>query len=100
MSTDYRALALHLRKCVHDAEGNWAHINIDALLDAAEYLERFAALSQPEPVGPTDDQAEDLADALNFMDGYAEHEDGFYVCASNLGPFARAVLARYGRSHG
>jgi hypothetical protein len=24
---------------VHDAEGNWAHINIDALLDAAEYLE-------------------------------------------------------------
>lgn len=56
-----------------------------------------AALAQPEPVGVTDDQAEDLADALNFMDGYAEHEDGFYVCASNLGPFARAVLTRWGR---
>jgi len=55
------------------------------------------APDQPEPVGPTDDQAEDLADALNFMDGYAEHEDGFYVCASNLGPFARAILARWCR---
>jgi hypothetical protein len=57
----------------------------------------YLAPAQPEPVGPTDDQAEDLADALNFMDGYAEHEDGFYVCASNLGPFARAVLTRWGR---
>lgn len=46
---NYRALAQHIRECVDGAEGNWARINIDALLDAAEYLERFAALAQPEP---------------------------------------------------
>ena len=64
---------------------------------ADDVLAELPALAQPEPVGVTDYQAEDLADALGFMDGYAEHEDGFYVCASNLGPLARAVLARWGR---
>ena len=56
-----------------------------------------AALGQSKPQGPTNDQAEDLADTLNLMDGYAEHEDGFFVRASNLGSFARAVLAHFGR---
>jgi hypothetical protein len=56
MTTNYQALALHLRECVDGADGNWARVNIDALLDVAENLERFAALAQPEAVGPTDEQ--------------------------------------------
>ena len=95
MTIDYRALCKELVDELEDwiAYGDEADIaDAHLLVDRAR-----TALAQPEPVGPTDDQAEDLADALNFMDGYAEHEDGFYVCASNLGPFARAVLARWGR---
>lgn len=38
-------LALYLREQVDEADGNWAHINIDVLLDAAEYLELFAAMT-------------------------------------------------------
>ena len=50
---DISKLSLHLRDCVQKADGNWAYVNIDVLLDAAEYLERF---SQPEPEGPTDEE--------------------------------------------
>lgn len=53
MTTDYQSLALHLRQCVTEAHGNWANVNIDVLLDAAEYIERLAALADPETVGPT-----------------------------------------------
>jgi len=92
---DFRALCAELADEL-DAETGYTR-NDGTRITHPTVAEARAALAQPEPVGPTDDQAEDLADALNFMDGYAEHEDGFYVCASNLGPFARAVLARWGR---
>ena len=39
---DIERLSLHLRDCVQKADSNWAYVNIDVLLDAAEYLERFA----------------------------------------------------------
>lgn len=35
--------ANHLREAVHDADGNWARINIDVLLDIAEFLEGLPA---------------------------------------------------------
>lgn len=50
---DMAKLSLHLRDCVQKADGNWAYVNIDVLLDAAEYLERFA---QPEPEVPTEEE--------------------------------------------
>lgn len=38
-------LALYLREQVNETNGNWVNVNIDVLLDAAEYLELFAALT-------------------------------------------------------
>ena len=105
---DMAKLSLHLRDCVQEADGNWANVNIDVLLDAAEYLERFA---QPEPEGPTDEEIEQFADELRliknparvrvvcddagFVKGHAYDECGFRI-HDEVG-FARAVLARWGR---
>jgi hypothetical protein len=41
---DIAKLALYLRQSVSEADANWAYVNIDVLLDAAEYLESFAFL--------------------------------------------------------
>lgn len=42
---DATKLALYLREQVNEADGNWVNVNIDVLLEAAEYLELFAALT-------------------------------------------------------
>jgi hypothetical protein len=96
MTTDFRALCAELLSQALELIDTGPRDDATIIRHQELFDRARTALAQPEPVGPTDDQAEDLADALNFMDGYAEHEDGFYVCASNLGPFARAVLARWG----
>jgi hypothetical protein len=44
-----------------------------------------------------DEQAENLAYELEIIGGCAEDEGGLYVCVSDLGLLARAVLARWGR---
>jgi len=80
-------LSLHLRDCVQKAGGNWAYVNIDVLLDAAEYLERFA---QPEPEEPTDEELQALLYyEFTTSTGHGERSDPI--------AFARAVLARWGR---
>jgi hypothetical protein len=97
---DMAKLSLHLRDCVQKAGGNWAYVNIDVLLDAAEYLERFA---QPEPEGPTElIRALELAEAALADIGDAEREPGDDLAwaearaAQDL-PRIRAVLARWGK---
>jgi hypothetical protein len=63
----------------------------DALMTAR------ALLSQLELTMPSNEQVEKLAGELEIIGGYIEDEGGFYVCVSDLGFFARAVLARWGR---
>ena len=119
---DIEKLSLHLRDCVQKADSNWAYVNIDVLLDAAEYLERFA---QPGPeatiteprgcptpgicscptapyVPPELIRALELAEAALADIGDAEREPGDDLAwaenraAQDL-PRIRAVLARWGK---
>ena len=95
---DIERLSLHLRDCVQKADSNWAYVNIDVLLDAAEYLERFA---QPEPEGPTDEEilaAQDQAVA-SFPPIHPEAEPLSAVEYARELEIrkARASLARWGK---
>jgi hypothetical protein len=75
--TDFRALCAELLQELEDADG-WAYQ--EALKDQAR-----AALAQPEPVGPTDEELYD----------YWISTSPEFGCADPVG-FARAVLARWG----
>jgi len=106
---DMAKLSLHLRDCVQKAGGNWAYVNIDVLLDAAEYLERFA---QPEPESPTDEEImrlmpqqmhEDLAAAARALAEQASTISPYatgimrIILNRHAVDLARAVLARWGK---
>jgi len=56
-----------------------------------------AALTQPEPEGPTDEEIERFADKAGFVEGHAYDECGFRI-HDEVG-FARALLARWGRAY-
>ncbi len=56
-----------------------------------------AALAQPEPQGPTDEEARELANDLGITRGYFDHECGLHISCADLAPFAESVLARWGR---
>jgi hypothetical protein len=56
-----------------------------------------AALAQPEPQGPTDEEARELANDLGITRGYFDHECGLHISCADLVPFAEAVLTRWGR---
>jgi hypothetical protein len=53
-----------------------------------------AALAQPEPVAPTDEQTFELADDLGIIRG---HGGDLHVSLLDLTPFAESVLTRYAR---
>jgi hypothetical protein len=76
--TDFRALCAELLQELEDADG-WAYQ--EALKDQAR-----AALAQPEPVGPTDEELWELYDEMGGVP-----EDSAW-CLN----YARAVLARWG----
>jgi hypothetical protein len=92
MSTDYRALCSELTTTL---ENTWEIRPkvIQELLDRAR-----AALAQPEPVAPTDEELEQLLfddhrSAIEFScDTKAEGD----IVIDNHIDFARAVLARWG----
>jgi hypothetical protein len=78
--TDYRALCEQLMEF---AEGK--------RYDGCAVIQRArAALAQPEPVAPTDEELEKLADDYMAMDGATG-----VMCLGHL-DFARAALARWG----
>jgi hypothetical protein len=54
-------------------------------------------LAQPEPEGPTDEEARELANDLGITRGYFDHECGLHVSCADLAPFAHAALTRYAR---
>jgi len=91
MTTGFRALCAELfenlerYQCWYIEDNGYGIDELEALLDRAD-----AALSQPEPQGPTDEEAVAL---------YSEVM-AFYECQTlgdMAGHFARAVLARYAR---
>lgn len=77
------------------------------LADAFERIERLesqtasrAALAEPEPEGPTDEEVDVWADDNNFVKGHGDHPCGFWVNDDDLGKIVRAALARWGNRQG
>jgi len=88
--TDFRALCAELHAAVQLYTGqNPAAANIPANELVARLMDAMAntaaALAQPEPQGPTDEELMALAVAV-FEDPFSTDKD-----------YARAVLARWGR---
>ena len=88
--TDFRALCAELfenlerYQCWYIEDNGYGIDELEALLDRAD-----AALSQPEPQGPTD---KDLLETAAQAVGY-EHAPTDETCVA----LSRAVLARWGR---
>ncbi len=77
--TDFRALCAELADWIHEETRTSSGIS-DPLVARAR-----AALAQPEPQGPTDEELDELAE--EYLDWNADGIRGY----------ARAVLARWGR---
>jgi hypothetical protein len=89
--TDFRALCAELV----DIATAHCHPDDDAVGYCAAVLTRArAALSEPEPVGPTDEEIYKLALDGDFL---IDVGDGFSCMVQDEVEFARAVLARWGR---
>jgi hypothetical protein len=98
--TDFRTLCSEL----HDAlEKRCETLEEDRLLDRSAAALR-AALSQPEPVAPTDEEiAQFIAEWWGNMHGFAPHGDKTvytvfeFVAREHFADFTRDVLARWGQ---
>jgi hypothetical protein len=96
---DYRALCAEL----HDAlEKRCETLEEDRLLDRSAAALR-AALAQPEPVAPTDEEiAQFVAEWWGNMHGFAPHGDKTvytvfeFVAREHFADFTRDALARWG----
>ena len=93
MTNPYRALCAELVDELEDwiAYGDALAIE-DNLVDRAR-----AALAQPEPEGPTDEEVDAWADQQGFIRGHGDHPCGFWIDDGDAGTLARAALARWGR---
>jgi hypothetical protein len=83
--TDWRALCAELVEAL-EYEG---HMPIDGTWEGTLVKTARAALAQPKPQGPTDEELIDMAEFYI--------EDNGLLGLHNAGEFARAVLARWGR---
>lgn len=83
--TDFRALCAELLAATDEYTGMNPYMRLDTAMKAAR-----AALAQPEPQGPTDEEAVAL-----YSEVMAVHE--CQTLGDMAGHFARAVLARWGR---
>lgn len=97
--TDYKALCAELLAAADEYAGMNPYMRLDNAMKAAR-----AALAEPEPVGPTQDEIMSLAYEYFTFRGNS-HRDSFFAtsieakkdpCAS-LDDFARAVLDRWGQ---
>jgi hypothetical protein len=89
--TDFRALCAELADSLEDwlSSNSIGGISLDDGTDAELIFRARAALAQPEPQGPTDDELFELAEQYT--------EDNGLLGLHNAPDFARAVLARWGR---
>jgi len=97
MTTDYRALLLELVEAWESYSYADAGDATDRMSEAVK--EARAALAQPEPVGVTDEEAQELFNAIR-VEILGTHFDKDVVLGYEPvrpGVFARAVLARWGR---
>jgi hypothetical protein len=91
MTNPYRAMCSDLIDAL-DAGIPAGRIRMSPLADRARAL-----LAQPVAEGPSDEEARELADDLGITRGFFDHECGLHISCADLEPFARAVLARWGR---
>jgi hypothetical protein len=92
--TDFRALCAEL---VEDLELWVAFGEVEPTEESHALIDRArAALAQPEPQGPTDEEARELANDLGITRGYFDHECGLHISCADLAPFAESVLTRWG----
>jgi hypothetical protein len=99
--TDFRALCAELITALHDAAddvegwGNYASSYFQEKHDLAGNIAKIhaqadqarAALAQPEPQGPTDEE----------LDAVWDEEAGYFALYAEAERFGRAVLERWGR---
>jgi hypothetical protein len=90
---DLIARLAHALRVQLDGVGLYSELLAEAA--ARALLAEAQPVSPPEPVEPTDDMVEDLADVLGLLRGHAE--TGFDVRDSDLGPLVRAAIQRWGR---
>ena len=95
MTIDYRALCDELKDayawCLEECMRVPAEE--DTLIQRAR-----AALAQPEPEVPTDEEVDVWADKNGFVQGHGDHPCGFWVKDDDLGKIVRAALAHWGES--
>jgi hypothetical protein len=87
--TNFRALCAELLQPLDEYDSANPYHEHRALITRAR-----AALAQPEPVAPTDEEICELADDLGIIRG---HGGDLHVSLLDLTPFAESVLTRYAR---
>jgi hypothetical protein len=106
MTTDYRALCAELVDAIGSLVGGvkCGHYQQQDMWKCREIFDRArAALTQPEPEGPTDEEiAQFVAEWWENMHGFAPHGDKTvytvfeFVAREHFADFTRDVLARWG----
>ena len=102
MTTDFRALCAELADELHDfqwavqeAGVGWACPDTESLIDRAR-----AALAEPEPQGPTDEELKQMFHANDTLSKHCEAGTDWsepLMMKYEFPAVARAVLARWGR---
>lgn len=95
MTADWKALCAELADEL-DAETGYTRSDGKRITHSTVARAR-AALAQPEPQGPTDEEARELANDLGITRGYFDHECGLHISCADLAPFAESVLTRWHR---
>jgi hypothetical protein len=94
MSTDFRAELQRLVEAYDEHGGKWPDHHEQALFQAVE--DARAALSQPEPVAPTDEELLEVAsNPLGYVHIRVDSKE-LEANGEELIAFARAVLTRWG----
>jgi hypothetical protein len=87
--TDFRALCAELADSLEGwlSSNSIGGISLDDGTDAELIYRARAALAQPEPQGPTDEE----------LDAVWDEEAGYFALYAEAERFGRAVLERWGR---
>lgn len=100
--TAYKQLCAELLRAMDEIEEceavDWSLVKTKPLKMANQSMaEARAALAQPEPEGPTDEEVNAWADQQGFIRGHGDHPCGFWIDDGDVGALVRAALARWGR---
>jgi hypothetical protein len=98
MTNPYRALCAELDALLNDIASTHPNLSENGVRVVNDLSDRARALlTQPVAEEPSDEEARELADDLGITRGFFDHECGLHISCADLEPFARAVLARWGR---